>query len=79
MKHWFLTDIWPHLDFPSIRVFGAVTFLGIVTRITSNEVTLFFTVGVGATAMIFNIVKTKIMIDKEKERKRLGREPDEDD
>lgn len=64
-------------DWPSLRYFGGTLLLGTVTHITANEVTLFFTVLVGATGTILNVVKTKMTLDKEKRRKR-GEETEKD-
>lgn len=80
-SNWFLW-LWGQLDLPSLRWCGGTITLAVVTHITANEVSLFFTVLVGTTAAILNIVKTKIAQAKEKDRKQrevTGLPPIEDD
>lgn len=64
-------------DIPSLRWFGGTLAFATVSHITANQVTLFFTVVVGTTATILNVIKTKATLDKEKRRKQ-GHETQED-
>lgn len=47
---------------------GLAVILGSVTQLTANMVSAFFTVAVATTAIIYNIVKTRIALRKEKDR-----------
>jgi hypothetical protein len=75
--HHFIHWIKNIADRESLFLFGGTLTFGTVTHITANEVTLFFTVAVGTTATIYNIIKTKITLDKER-RRRKGQQTPED-
>lgn len=64
-------------DRESLFLFGGTLTFSTVTHITANEVTLFFTVLVGTTATILNIIKTKATLDKEKRRKKGEQTPED--
>ena len=71
MQHsnWFFW-LWNQLDHHSLAWCGGTVILATVTQITANEVTVFFTVLVGTTTAILNIVKTRIARNKERDRKK---------
>lgn len=77
MYHHFLNWFRNIADWPSIRWLGGYLAFATIAHITANQITLFFTVVVGTTATILNVIKTKATLDKEKRRKQ-GQETKKD-
>lgn len=76
--HHSILHFWKHYaDQASIRWSGGTILLGIFSSVTTNQVTLFFTVAVGMTAIILNIVKTQNEVRKAKREKLLWEEKHE--
>lgn len=67
--HWF-TWFARQLDPISMYLFGGTAVTGTITHLTSNEISAFFTVMGGMGTLLYTLVKTKIALNKEKDRKK---------
>lgn len=83
-SHWFFWLL-TRMDHKSLYLFGGTVTAAAITQSTANMVTAFFTVGVGMTTIIYNVVKTRNELRKERDRQKREaedrppvREEDED-
>ena len=67
--NWF---VWlgKQLDPASLYLFGGTATAGAITHLTANEVSAFFTVLGGMGTLLYTLVKTRIALSKEKDRKK---------
>lgn len=67
-QNW-LSFIWDNIDKHSLAFVGGTGGLSVWAGITNHWVPLFFTVIVGTTATLYNVINTKITLDREKREK----------